>query len=98
VQVTVTPYTGTVSIATSSPLVGTTSSSSATAAISLGGGHSVVTAAATFTVAQAAALGIDAPEYYAGEPVASVRLAATYGGGSRWSYVTRSGREVPIMR
>ncbi|MEO6666438.1 MAG: hypothetical protein ABIO65_06680, partial [Nitrospiria bacterium] len=42
VQVTVTPYTGTVSIATSSPLVGTTSSSSATAAISLGGGHSVV--------------------------------------------------------
>lgn len=95
VKVTVTPYTGTVAGVTSSPLAGTTSSSSATASITLGGGHSVVAAAATFTVTQAAAMGIAVPEFYAGEPVESVRLAANYGGASTWFAVTRGGREVP---
>ena len=95
VKVTVTPYTGMVAGVTSSPLAGTTSSSSATASITLGGGHSVVAAAATFTVTQAAAMGIAVPELYAGEPVESVRLAATYGGHATWFAVTRGGREVP---
>ena len=95
VKVTVTPYTGTVAGVTSSPLAGTTSSSSATASITLSGGHSVVAAAATFTVTQAAAMGIAVPELYAGEPVESVRLAANYGGPATWFAVTRSGREVP---
>lgn len=95
VKVTVTPYTGAVAGVTSSPLAGTTSSSSATASITLGGGHSVVAAAATFTVTQAAAMGIAVPEFYAGEPVESVRLAANYGGHATWFAVTRGGREVP---
>ncbi|MEW6681694.1 MAG: hypothetical protein AB1451_02075, partial [Nitrospirota bacterium] len=98
IKVTVTPSAGAVTSVNSSPLAGTTSSSSATAPVTIVGGHSVIAAAATFTVSQASAMGIQAPEYYAGEPVEFVRLAATYGGRATWSYVTRSGKEVAVVR
>ncbi|MBI5378841.1 MAG: hypothetical protein HZA23_01620, partial [Nitrospirae bacterium] len=48
----------------------------------------VISAFATFTVTQTA-------KTFDGEPIEKVRVAATYGGPSRVTYLTKSGREVP---
>ncbi len=97
VKVTITPTTGSPTTVNSSPLSGTTSSSTATASITLPGGHSVISAAATFTV-QIAALDLSGlPALAEGERIEQIRVAAVYGAdanGSGLTYITSSGREL----
>lgn len=93
IAVRVTPQFGALSSANSTPLSGTTASSSATAKVTLPTSDpAVVTATATFTLASAQ--GFPKP-VYAGEEVTRARVAAAYGGASRVTYLTASGKEVP---
>jgi hypothetical protein len=87
VQVTLTPLNGARFTAQSGPLAGTQGASTATASLSLAAGMSVLTASAVVDVSQQAMI-ID------GERVNRIEVAATYGGFSRLTYVTRSGRRL----
>jgi hypothetical protein len=77
----------------SSPLAGTLTSSTATASVTLPTNEpSIVGAFANFLFAAAA----NGPTLVEGEPVDHVRVTAAPGGISAVTYVTRSGREVPL--
>jgi hypothetical protein len=53
----------------------------------------VLSASATFTITQTAAL--DFPVFADGDRVEKVRVAAALGGKSSVVYITASGREIP---
>lgn len=94
IVVRVTPQFGALSSANSTPLSGTTAASTATAKVTLPTSDpAVVTATATFTLASAE--GFPKPVYARGEEVTRARVAAAYGGASRVTYLTASGKEVP---
>jgi hypothetical protein len=92
IAVTVTPQWGAATTANSSPLSGTQAASTATANATLPTTDpAILTATATFTLVASA----DFPRpLYAGEEVTHVRVAASYGGPSRVTYLTASGKEV----
>lgn len=88
VAVVVTPQNGAASTVNSSPLGGSQASSTATASVTLSTTEpNVISAYTTFTVTQTA-------KTFDGEQIEKVRVAATYGGASRVTYLTKSGREV----
>jgi hypothetical protein len=102
IQVTATPQSGSKTTATSSGLTGSLASSTAAASINLSLTQTnVLTATATFPLVASAGGGpIYAeglvPSIVEGEEVTHVRVAAVLGGASRVTYLTRSGREVPL--
>jgi hypothetical protein len=85
VQVSLQPESGTRTNVQSTPLAGTTASSTATASVTLPVGLSLITAIAEFDVTPLA-LFID------GERVKRVEMRATYGGRSEVTYITSSGK------
>jgi hypothetical protein len=88
VAVVVTPQNGAASTVNSSPLSGSQTSSTATVSVTLSTTEpNVISAYTTFTVTQTA-------KTFDGEDIEKVRVAATYGGASRVTYLTKSGREV----
>lgn len=93
ITVFVTPVASNRSSVTSTALTGTTAASTASASITLNSGPSVISASATFTITQTAAL--DFPVFADGERVEKVRVAAALGGKSSVTYITASGREIP---
>lgn len=93
IAVTVTPQWGVASTTSSAPLSGTQAASTATASVTLPTTDpAILTATATFTLASWE--GFPRP-LYAGEEVTRVRVAASYGGPSRVTYLTASGKEAP---
>jgi hypothetical protein len=75
-------------------LMGTTMSSTGSANVTLLQGRSLITAEATVNITP----GSGAPLIIggiAGERIASLKIGASYGGGSSLVYVTESGREIP---
>jgi hypothetical protein len=91
VQMTVTPSRGGRTTVSSTGLAGTEAASTATASVTLPAGISVISAAATIdltTTASARPLIMD------GERVDRIEVAATFGGASEVTYVTRSGRRI----
>jgi hypothetical protein len=93
VTVTVKPLDGAASSATSTPLVGTLTASTATASLSIPTNQpSVISASATFTLAALPDAGL---LFAQGEQVERIRVAAVLGGPPTITYITRSGREVP---
>jgi hypothetical protein len=93
VTVRATPLTGGTSSAVSTGLAGTLAASTATASLTFSVNQpSVISASATFTLASLPGAG---PLFADGEPVEQIRVAATLGGPSQVTYITRSGREVP---
>jgi hypothetical protein len=81
------------SSAVSSPLAGTLASSTASASVTLPTSEpSIVGASANFLFAETGS----GPTFVEGEPVDHVRVTATTAGMSAVTYVTRSGREVPL--
>jgi hypothetical protein len=85
--------TGGYSTTVSSPLAGSSTSSTATASVTAPTTQPfVISASATYAVA---ALEGQGPIYAEGEPVERIRVTAAMGGRQRVSYITRSGREVP---
>lgn len=94
VSVTVSPVTGGNNTAVSSPLAGTLAASTASASVTIPTDRaSVISASATFTLASLPDAG---PLYAHGEKVERVRVAAVLGGRSTITYITKSGREVPV--
>jgi hypothetical protein len=92
VTVTRKPLNGEVELATSTPLSGTLSASTATASLTIPPNQpSVISASATFTLASLPGAG---PVYAAGEEVERIRVAAVLGSPSTITYITKSGREV----
>jgi hypothetical protein len=93
VNVTVSGITGGNNSAVSSPLAGTPAASTASASVTIPTDRaSVISASATFTLASLPGAGLLFAE---GEAVERVRVAATFGGPSQVTYITKSGREVP---
>jgi hypothetical protein len=90
--VTLTPAQGTRSTTQSSALAGTEAASTATAAVTLPAGMCVITAAAVIDLTQSASA--QAPLSMDGERVDRIEVAATFGGRSEVTYVTRSGRRI----
>jgi len=92
ISLTSTPNRGTGSSTVSSGLAGTVASSTASGTLTISTTQpTVITASASFTLTADAAGG---PIYAEGEPVERVRVDAAWGGFSRVTYITRSGREV----
>jgi hypothetical protein len=56
-------------------------------------GLSFITASATFTNGTGS---LESPFLIGGEPIEKIRVAAQYGGRSSITYITRSGREIPM--
>jgi hypothetical protein len=100
IQVTATPQSGGKTTATSSGLMGSLASSTAAASITLSLTQTnVLTATATFPLVASAGAGpIYAqglvPSFVEGEEVTHMRAAAVFGGTSKVTYLTRSGREI----
>jgi hypothetical protein len=93
VQLTVIPFNGEPTTATSTGLSGTTESSTASATVTIPRDQpAILRATATFTLLASAGGG---PIYADGEEVKWVRVAATYGGSSAVTYITASGKEIP---
>ncbi len=93
VTVTVKPLNGAASSATSTTLAGTLAASTATATVTIPTNQpSVISASATFTLAALPGAG---PLVAQGEEVEWLQVAATLGGASQVTYITKSGREVP---
>ncbi len=90
IDVTVIPTNGTRSTVQSDGLAGTEAASSATANVTLPAGMSVLTATAVIDLTQASAQ----PMFVDGERVDRIEIAATYGGASELTYVTRTGRRI----
>ena len=90
IQVALIPTSGAVTTVSSSPLFGTVAASTATASLSLPAGMSVLSATATIdlTIARLRPLFIE------GERVNRIEVAAVYGGGSKVTYITQSGRRI----
>jgi hypothetical protein len=77
----------------SGALAGTDTSSSVSIQLNISKAYpSVITASVTF---QLASLGIG-PIYAQGEPVEKVRVETAVGGGSTLTYITASGKEIPV--
>lgn len=94
VTVTVKPLDGAASSATSTALTGTLAASTATASLTIPTNQpSVISASATFTLA---ALPDAGPLFAQGKQVERIRVAAILGGLPTITYITRSGREVPV--
>ncbi|MFQ5839703.1 MAG: hypothetical protein ACE5HK_03175, partial [Candidatus Methylomirabilales bacterium] len=94
ILVTATPQSGSPTSATSSGLAGSVASSTATASLTLSLTQpSVLVATATFPLVASANGG---PIFADGEEVQWVRVAATYGGRLTVTYITASGREIPV--
>jgi hypothetical protein len=87
VQVTLIPLNGTRTSAQTGPLSGSQTASTATASLALATGMSVLTASAVVDVSQQSMV-------IEGERVNRIEVAATYGGPSRLTYVTQSGRRI----
>ena len=87
VQVSLIPLNGLRTSVQTGPLAGTLAASTASASLSLPSGMSVLTASAVVDVSQQAIV-------VEGEPINRIEVAATYGGTSRLTYVTRSGRRI----
>jgi hypothetical protein len=87
VQVVLVPVNGTRTSALTGPLSGSQAASTATASLALATGMSVLTASAVVDVSQQAMV-------IEGERVSRIEVAATYGGPSRLTYVTQSGRRI----
>jgi hypothetical protein len=94
VNVTATSGTGSATTAAAT-LAGTTAASSGTASVSLPTGLSVLTATTLIDLAQ---IGDLRPLFIDGEKVDKIEVAATYGGGPEWTYITRSGRRIRALR
>ena len=90
--VTLTQAQGTRSTAQSSAMAGTEAASTATASVSLPAGMSVITATAVIDLTLSASA--RPPLMLDGERVDRIEVAATYGGRSEVTYVTRSGRRI----
>jgi hypothetical protein len=89
VQITVAPAAGARISVASNPLAGTLLASTATASIDLQPGLSVLTATAVVELATTAqSLIID------GEQIDRIEIAAVFGGRTRVTYVSRSGRRI----
>jgi hypothetical protein len=90
VAVTLTPAQGARTSSQSTPLSGSEAASTATASVTLPAGMSVLTAVAVIdlTTPGSASLFIE------GERVDSIEVAATFGGKSEVTYVTRTGRRI----
>ncbi|MBI1821016.1 MAG: hypothetical protein HY036_08880 [Nitrospirae bacterium] len=81
---------------TSATLAGTAASSSGTANISISQNlPNVLLVQATFSVALAAN---DFPTYAEGEKVEKIRVASSYGGVSKVTLITASGKEIPLEK
>jgi hypothetical protein len=94
VTVTVKPLNGAASSAVSSGLAGTLAASTASASLTIPTNQpSVISASATFTLASLPSTG---PLFAQGEQVERIRVAAVLGGLPTTTYITRSGREVPV--
>jgi hypothetical protein len=93
VTVTVLPETGAPVTATGT-LSGTLDSSTTSVSLTLPSGLSFITASATFSSGGSASL--ESPFLIGEEPVEKVRVAAQYGGRSSITYITRSGKEIPV--
>ncbi|HEV3470630.1 MAG TPA: hypothetical protein VG148_15005, partial [Pyrinomonadaceae bacterium] len=93
VTVTLTPAQGARTTAQSTALAGTEASSTATASVSLPAGMSVISATAVIDLT-APANSARQPVLIDGERVDRIEVAATFGGASEVTYVTRSGRRV----
>jgi hypothetical protein len=89
VQVTLTPSRGNRSTVQSSPLAGTEAASTASASLSLPTGLSVVSATAVIDLTAKSE-----PLFMDGERVNRIEVAATFGGPSEVTYITRSGRRI----
>jgi hypothetical protein len=71
-------------------LAGTSAASTGTANVTLPTGMSVLTATATIDLMIASAR----PMFVDGERVNRMEIAAVYGGASRLTYITQSGRRI----
>jgi hypothetical protein len=92
VQMTVTPSRGGRTTVASSGLAGTEATSTATANVTLPAGISVISAAATIDLTTTASA--RPPLFMDGERVDRIEVAATFGGASEVTYVTKSGRRI----
>lgn len=93
VTVKASPSSGSATSATGT-LAGTDSSSSASVSLNIAAAYpSLITASVTFQLAVANG----GPVYAQGERVKFVRVAANLGGKSSVTYITESGREVPVV-
>jgi len=93
VQLTLTPDSGARTTINSTPLAGSQSSSSATASVTLPTtGIAVITATTTYDVV--AAMG--KPLFIDGERIDRIEVAATFGGRSALTYITRSGKRIKL--
>jgi hypothetical protein len=82
------------STATSSALSGTMAASTATASLTVPTTQPfVISASATYAIT---AMESPGPVYADGEAVDRIRVTSSLGGVQRVSYITRSGREVPV--
>ncbi|MFN0119274.1 MAG: hypothetical protein ACKV2V_02110 [Blastocatellia bacterium] len=94
VSVTLTQENGDRSNTSSTALTGTAQSSTATASVTLPStGISVITA--TATIDGLLAFG-GAPQFINGERIARVEIGASFGGESRLTFITTSGKRVPM--
>jgi hypothetical protein len=92
ITVTLTPPQGARTTVQSTPLAGSDAASTASANVTLPAGMSVLTASAVIELTtQTSSSG---PLFIEGERVDRIEVAATFGGASRLTYVTRSGRRV----
>lgn len=94
VNVTATSSSGSATTAAAT-LAGTTGASSGTANVSLPTGLSVLTATTLIDLAQ---IGDLKPLFIDGEKVEKIEVAATYGGGPEWTYITQSGRRIRTLQ
>lgn len=90
VQITITPSTGNKTTVQSSALAGTEAASTATASVNLPGGITVVSASASIDLTLAKA----DPIFIEGERVRRIEVAAAFGGASKLTYITESGRRI----
>ena len=91
VQLTVVPAFGPKTVTVTPALTGSTASASASVAVTLPVGSSVLQAQTTFTIV--AALGDLLRNFAGNERVERITLSATYGGKSKATLITVSGRE-----
>jgi hypothetical protein len=93
-QLTITPLVGPAGAPVSSTAFGgAIGSSAAQASVTLPAGMSVITAAITVNLSNLADNRL--PTHINGEPIDKVEIAATFGGKSRLTYITRSGKRIP---
>jgi hypothetical protein len=92
ITVILTPESGAYSTVQSTPLAGTSASSTATASVNLPQGRSLLNAIVTIDVNAGTAY--LAPGLIEGERVKQIKIAAVWGGDSELIYITESGKEI----